>query len=207
MARMSKTRRVMIGGAVGARGTVAAAKWLSAGGTPSAAEGPFYPTPPMRRADVDNDLVKIAGMVHQAGGEVIMLKGRVLDTDGAPRVGWRVEIWQCDMNGKYLHTGDAQAVAFDTGFQGFGHDITGEDGSYAFRTIKPVIYPGRTPHIHVKVFDGTRARLTTQFYIADFPTNTKDNLFNRLSRAGRAAVSMVFVQGADAEEATVNLIV
>ena len=208
MASISKGRRLLVGGAVGAVGTMAAAKLLiPGGGTPSAAEGPFYPPPPMRRADVDNDLVKIAGQVIEAGGEVIRLEGRVLDRDGAPRPGLRVEIWQCDMNGKYLHDGDRQAMEFDPGFQGFGHDITGEDGSYAFRTIKPVIYPGRTPHIHVKVLDGGREVLTTQFYIADFPTNTRDGLFNRMSEDEARAVSMVFRRGAQGEVATVDMVV
>lgn len=122
--------------------------------TPSATEGPFYPTESMRRGDVDNDLVKIMGKVQEAGGEVFNLKGRVLDADGAPLAGKRIEIWQCDMNGKYMHTGDRQNIPFDAVFQGFGHDITGQDGNYKFRTIKPVTYPGRTPHIHVKLFDG-----------------------------------------------------
>ena len=38
-----------------------------------------------------------------------------------------------------------------SGFQGFGHDVTDAEGAYSFRTIKPVPYSGRTPHIHVKV--------------------------------------------------------
>ena len=52
--------------------------------TPSQTEGPFYPAPGMRSADVDNDLVRIAGAVRDAGGEVIYLSGRVLDQDGEP---------------------------------------------------------------------------------------------------------------------------
>jgi protocatechuate 3,4-dioxygenase beta subunit len=160
----------------------------------------------MRSADVDNDLVKIIGAVREAGGEVFMLKGRLTDKDGTPLAGYRIEIWQCDMNGKYLHSGDRQSIAFDAGFQGFGHDITGPDGSYSFRTIKPVTYPGRTPHIHVKVFDDSRERLTTQFYIDGHPANGRDRIFNRLSDAEAKAVSMVFTPSADGEQATVDVI-
>lgn len=175
--------------------------------TPRAMEGPFYPTPAMRRPDVDNDLVRIIGMVEEAGGEVFRLKGRVLDQDGAPLADHRVEIWQCDMNGKYMHPGDTQRIEFDVAFQGFGHDMTGPDGSYTFRTIKPVTYPGRTPHIHVKVFDGDREVLTSQFYIAGHPGNSRDRIFNGMSEAEAAAVSMVFTMTDSGEEATVDIVI
>ncbi|MDP4991652.1 MAG: protocatechuate 3,4-dioxygenase, partial [Marivita lacus] len=175
--------------------------------TPPAAEGPFYPTPTMRRADVDNDLVKILGSVEEAGGEVIILKGRVLDRAGAPLADRRIEIWQCDMNGKYLHSGDRQAIEFDPAFQGLGHDITGPDGSYEFRTIKPVTYPGRTPHIHVKIIEGEQEVLTSQFYIAGHPANSRDQIFNRLSDSDAQAVSMSFAMTDRGEEAVVDVVV
>ena len=87
--------------------------------TPAATEGPFYPTKPMRFDDIDNDLVKISNVVKQAGGEVLNLRGRVLDTKNKPINGARVEIWQCDANGHYLHTSDNNAVSQDKAFQGF----------------------------------------------------------------------------------------
>ena len=208
MTRRTGTRRHLIGGALGALGATALSKPLAAAAlTPSAAEGPFYPTPPMRRRDVDNDLVKIAGAVREAGGEVITLRGRVLDAGGRPLEGLRVEIWQCDMNGKYMHPGDRQAVAFDPAFQGFGHDITGPDGGYAFRTIKPVSYPGRTPHIHVKVLNGGREVLTTQFYIAGHRQNRRDGLYRRMSDSQAQAVSMAFRPSDMGEEAVVDIVV
>lgn len=175
--------------------------------TPAATEGPFYPTPPMRLSDVDNDLVKVAGLLREAGGEIIHLSGRVLDRAGRPRSGVRVEIWQCDVNGKYLHPGDDGGRQYDTGFQGFGHDITGPDGSYFFRTIRPTIYPGRTPHIHVKVLEAGRELLTTQFYLSDHPENARDRIYNRLSETEKAQVTMTFSSGAEAPETVVNLIV
>lgn len=176
----------------------------SAGTTPRAAEGPFYPTPQMRFADIDNDLVKIAGKVVQAGGEIVTLRGRVLDGAGQPLVGVRVEIWQCDANGRYLHSGDRQSVAYDQGFQGFGHDVTDAEGRYRFRTIKPVSYPGRTPHIHVKVLNGEREVLTTQFYLAGNPDNDGDFLYRRMSVSEAEAVSMAF-DGAG--EAVVDVVI
>jgi protocatechuate 3,4-dioxygenase beta subunit len=162
--------------------------------TPASTEGPFYPTPAMRFADADNDLVRIEGAVRQAGGEVVMLSGRVTARDSQPAAGARVEIWQCDVNGVYLHTRDRRRGGYDTGFQGFGHVVTGSDGQYAFRTIKPVSYPGRTPHIHVKVFHGKRD-LTTQIYIKGDPQNERDGLFRRLSAAERKLVEMEFRPG------------
>ncbi|MBF9043735.1 protocatechuate 3,4-dioxygenase [Rhodobacterales bacterium HKCCE4037] len=208
MTESSTTRRSILKGGLGALGTVALANPLSATElTPDATEGPFYPTPAMRRSDVDNDLVRIMGAVREAGGEVITLRGRLTDADDTPLEGYRVEIWQCDMNGRYMHPGDDQATEFDAAFQGFGHDITGPDGSYSFRTIKPVTYPGRTPHIHVKVLDGETEVLTTQFYIAGHPGNARDRIFNRMSDPEAAAVSMTFTQGEASEETTVDIVI
>jgi protocatechuate 3,4-dioxygenase, beta subunit len=174
--------------------------------TPSSTEGPFYPTPAMRFEDADNNLVRIAGQVETAGGEIFVLRGRVLDGAGNAAPGARVEIWQCDVNGRYLHTGDRRGPARDSAFQGFGHVVTGSDGQYAFRTIKPVPYTGRTPHIHVKVIH-TGRELTTQFYIAGHPQNANDFLFQRMNAEQREAVSMVFSDGAEGTEAVVDIVV
>ncbi len=175
--------------------------------TPKSAEGPFYPSPSMRTADVDNDLVKVEGVVAESGGEIITLKGVVTNKEGISLPGVRVEIWQCDINGKYLHTGDKQNFPHDTAFQGFGHDITNENGEYTFRTIKPSKYPSRTQHIHVKVLSGEKDLLTTQFYIDGEPNNKNDFLFRKLSEKEAAAVSMRFTQEGDHTEAVVNIVV
>jgi len=174
--------------------------------TPAATEGPYYPTRSMRPADIDNDLVKVMGSVKEAGGEVITLKGQILDKQDQPIDGLRIEIWQCDVNGKYLHTGDSQNLKYDTGFQGFGHDISGPNGAYSFRTILPTTYPGRTPHIHVKVFDETRELLTTQFYLQNHEGNQRDRLYRRMSKQQQDSVSMQFVDGPDGLETTVNVV-
>ena len=41
-----------------------------------------------------------------AAGEVILVTGRVLDSNGDPLPGAAVEIWQTDANGVYDHPGD-----------------------------------------------------------------------------------------------------
>ena len=174
--------------------------------TPSAAEGPFYPLGSMRFADIDNDLVKITNVVKQAGGEILNLRGRILDTNGKSVKNARIEIWQCDANGHYLHTSDTNSVFIDNAFQGFGHTLSDSDGEYNFRTIKPVSYPGRTPHIHVKAFSNGR-ELTTQLYISNHSENNRDFLFNRMSLKQQKSVSMLLVQGKSGLETSIDIIV
>ena len=160
--------------------------------TPPGSEGPFYPTAGMRFADDDNDLVRIAGVVEQAGGEVVELGGRVLDRNGNPVSGARVEIWQCDVKGRYLHRGDSGGGSRDKAFQGFGHDTTGADGRYSFRTIKPVPYPGRTPHIHIAVLPPGEEPFVTQLYIAGEERNDTDFLYNDIPPDKRHLVTAAF---------------
>jgi protocatechuate 3,4-dioxygenase beta subunit len=80
----------------------------------------------------------------------------------------------------------------DPGFQGFGHSTTDADGAYRFRTIKPVPYPGRTPHIHYLVLIPGEGYLVTQLYVEGEPENARDFLFNRLSPEARIAASAPF---------------
>ena len=183
--------------------TASAAELAKTVGT---AEGPYYPTPSMRTKDIDNDLVKIEQHVREAGGEVVYLTGLVVDSSSSPLSDLRVEIWQCDALGRYIHTKDRNRSSRDEGFQGFGHTITDESGRYEFRTIKPVPYTGRTPHIHVKVFQDASV-LTTQFYLKGHPNNLNDGLFNRMNAAQQAAVEMDFVKQDDKTVATVDIVV
>lgn len=175
--------------------------------TPGAIEGPFYPRPSMRLSDIDNDLVKVEGVVKESGGEIITLKGVISDETGKPLSGLRVEIWQCDINGKYLHPRDRQNIKHDLAFQGFGHDITNDKGEYSFRTIKPAKYTGRTEHIHVKVLSDKKELLTTQFYIDGKPSNQNDWIFRRLTPDEAEAVSMLFVEQNGQLETVVNIVI
>ena len=156
--------------------------------TPGGGEGPFYPV--RMPSDDDADLVRVEGALREAGGEILHLAGRVLDANARPIAGARIEIWQCDANGVYLHPGDRRISRRDKGFQGFGHAISDVKGRFAFRTIVPVPYPGRTPHIHVKVLDGRRELLTTQLYRAGHPGNPSDFLYRRLAMDEQRRVSM-----------------
>ena len=175
--------------------------------TPGATEGPFYPGPAMRFDDIDNNLVTIAGRVEQAGGEVVRLQGQVLDQEGRPVPAARVEIWQCDVRGRYLHSADSTASERDGGFQGFGHDISDQHGRYSFQTIKPVAYSGRTPHIHLKILLDGRQRLTTQLYLPDHPGNARDWLYQRIPADQRELVTLRFEAGEDWPLARLNLVI
>jgi protocatechuate 3,4-dioxygenase beta subunit len=84
-----------------------------------------------------------------------------------------VEIWHCDKNGAYLHSGTGNADTRDTNFQGFGRFVTGSTGEFLFRTIKPVAFPGRAQPIHVAVKTNGRERWTTQCYIKGEPANER----------------------------------
>jgi protocatechuate 3,4-dioxygenase beta subunit len=143
--------------------------------TPRIQEGPYYPT--KLPLDTDNDLLVINDGITPAVGEVTHLSGRVLSTSGEPLRNVLVEIWQCDGKGVYLAQAEDEAVRRDANFQGFGRFMTSSTGEYYFRTIKPVPYPGRTPHIHVKIKKGGRELLTTQFFINGHPQNRTDGIF------------------------------
>jgi len=147
--------------------------------TPSQTEGPFYPT--ALPADTDNDLVQVRGQAAQAMGTVLHLQGRVLDLNGRPVEGALVEIWQCDAQGIYDHPGQPGRERRDSAFQGYGR-MMAADGRYSFRTLKPVAYPGRTPHIHVRVATAGGGLLTSQFYIAGEPGNERDGIFRAAAR-------------------------
>jgi len=158
--------------------------------TPRQTEGPFYPD--RLPLDTDNDLLIVNDGITPALGEITHLTGRVLDAKGDPIRNALVEIWQCDANGAYLHTADKNAQR-EKNFQGFGRFLTGSTGEYYFRTIKPVPYPGRTPHIHFKVKRGGKELLVTQCYIKGETRNEKDGVWKGIKDARqRAAVTVDF---------------
>ena len=150
--------------------------------TPRMTEGPFYPNRLPR--DTDADLTRIEGRAGVAQGKVLDVSGRVVDRSGKPRAGARVEIWQCDAQGQYHHVGEPEGSG-DPNFQGFGAVTTDADGRYAFRTIRPAPYPGRTPHIHFNVLEGGRRRLTSQMFIEGEAGNERDGLYRRLGNDAR----------------------
>lgn len=158
--------------------------------TPQQTEGPFYPV--TFPADMDNDLVQVRGQAARAMGTILHLEGRVLDTEGRVVSGAMVEIWQCDAQGLYDHPGQPGRERRDRAFQGYGRALAEGDGRYSFRTLKPVAYPGRTPHIHLKVTGGAGRTLTSQLYIAGDPGNERDFVYRSaaVDRTRRERIEM-----------------
>lgn len=198
-------RRVVVAALV-----IAPALWLGARAQPAAArratpaqtEGPFYPVEFPQ--DTDYDLLRNGNLSYPAGQNT-WLEGSVSDLSGQPVGGAQVEIWQCDGAGHYHHAGDGSKA--DKRFQGFGRVTVSANGSYRFRTIRPVAYSGRTPHIHVKVRLGRRDLLTTQLYVADDPGNARDFLWRGLNATDRDLLTVPFVPGADGIRASFPLVV
>lgn len=146
--------------------------------TPRQTEGPFYPN--RLPLDTDNDLIVINDNLTPAVGVITHLTGRVLDLRGNPVHNAVVEIWQVDNNGAYLHDRSANRDRRDGNFQGFGRFLTGSTGEYYFRTIRPVAYPGRAPHIHFAIKIKGQDRFTTQCYIKGHPQNERDGILNSI---------------------------
>lgn len=160
--------------------------------TPPQTEGPFYPD--KLPLDTDNDLLVINDGLTPAVGEITWLGGRVLDGRGDPIRNALVEIWQCDHHGAYLHTRSGNREKRDANFQGFGRFLTGSSGEYLFRTIKPVPYPGRTPHIHYAIKMKGRKELITQCYIEGHPGNARDGIYQSIrDEKVRKSVTIPFV--------------
>jgi protocatechuate 3,4-dioxygenase beta subunit len=156
--------------------------------TPRQTEGPFYPD--HLPLDTDNDLIIVNDSTTPAVGDITYLSGRVLGPNGQPVRGATVEIWQCDINGVYIHSGSFGGHnKQDKNFQGYGRFLTSANGEYLFRTIKPVPYSGRCPHIHAKVRVNGRELLTTQLYVKGHPQNENDNV-RRGIRDARALESV-----------------
>ena len=153
--------------------------------TPAQTEGPFYPrTFP---ADRDGDLTRVAGHGAAARGHPLYLQGVVKGTDDAPLPGTVVELWQCDALGRYHHAGDATPQ--DENFQGYGRVTADGEGRYAFKTIRPVAYGGRPPHLHFKLVTPSRLTLTTQLYVRGDATEG-DGALAALSRAAQARLAL-----------------
>ena len=193
----SPVRRGLIFGA-GAATALLAMPAIARPLTPRSTEGPFYPrTLPLDR---DADLTRVDGRSARAEGTILDIAGRVVDPTDRPVDGAVVEIWQCDAYGSYHHVGSAGRVGsrIDRNFQGYGRAKTAADGGFRFRTIRPVPYPGRTPHIHVIVSGAGLGKLTSQLYIKGYPQNARDYLYRSLGgQAVRDSVSMAMAKSPD----------
>jgi protocatechuate 3,4-dioxygenase beta subunit len=170
--------------------------------TPTQSEGPFYPD--RLPDDRDADLLT-AGALRYAKGQPAWVEGTLTGADGRVLEGATVEVWQCDHDGHYHHARDGNRA--DPAFQGFGRVRVDAQGRWRFRTMKPVAYSGRTPHIHAKVKLGSRELLTTQLYVEGDAGNARDGLWRRLSVEDRALVTSPYVMQPDGLTARYSLVV
>lgn len=175
-------RQLLVGGvSLGAAAPLMAQDLLEvlARSTPEQELGPFYP--PVRPLDQDFDLTRLEGSGGTASGDVIDIFGTVLNHDGHPIAGAKLDLWQANAVGRYMHGGDMREdLPLDPHFQGSAVLVTDSEGRYRFRTIRPGIYSfGGVPrprHIHFDI-TSRRARLTTQMY---FP-GEKENALEKIA--------------------------
>ncbi len=190
---MPSSRRLWI--AAGAASLAAPALAQAARVLPAMTEGPFYPPRRWRDSfpgggDWDADLTRSAGQ-PPARGEHLALTLEVADTRGRAIDDAEVEIWQCDALAAYRHPSIAlEPGRHDPGFQGFGAARSGRDGALRLRTIRPVPYPGRTPHIHVTLRHPAFGEITSQLFVDGDPGNARDFLWRRLDAEAQGALAM-----------------
>lgn len=175
------------------------------GTTPALREGPFYPR--SIPGDADADLLHVAGADRPAQGEPLLLTGLVRRQDGTPLPGVALEIWQADANGINMHPHDPNLGRRDLGFQGYGRATTDGAGRYAFRTLRPGPYPGRTRHIHLRAYPLGRGRpLTTEIFFPDEAANEEDRLWLALSPAERAMLTVRLGTDAQGQRAEFDIV-
>ena len=182
-------RRRWLGGAAAVGLSLAAGSALGLAKTPRQTTGPFYPYD--HALETDADLVQVGGRSTLARGVIAHLGGVVTDHRGRAVPGAVVEIWQCDANGRYHHPRDRRNRPLDENFQGYGRSRTGADGGYRFRTIEPVSYSGRAPHIHFTIRGPGFEPLVTQMYVDGAPENAGDWILNRVRDPVRRASIVV----------------
>ena len=124
-------------------------------------------------------------------GEPMLVKGRVLDTDGAPIANAKVDVWQANDEGFY----DVQQKGHQPDFNLRGVFRTDDQGRYWFNAVRPKFYPipddgpvgkmlarmGRHPfrpaHLHYIIEADGFETLTTHTFDPDDPCIHSDAVF------------------------------
>ncbi len=153
-------RRTLVAGLVTSLASSAALARGQRPKTPGQFTGPFYP---VGNVPVRPDFTQFGDGTAQ--GEIMDLTGRVIDQNSQPIRVAQIVFWQSDAQGIYRHGMDYRTAQIDPNFAGFGAVAVADDGAYALRTILPVPYTGRPPHIHARVWVGGHEALTTQIYL------------------------------------------
>ncbi|KQS71775.1 6-chlorohydroxyquinol-1,2-dioxygenase [Rhizobium sp. Leaf371] len=154
------------------------------GATENTVFGPFHvPNAPVREMGTNISL--------DGKGEPCLFEGRVLDLDGNPIEGARVDVWSDNADGYY----DVQQPHAQPKWNNRGIFVTGSDGRYSFVGIKPVSYPipddgpvgqmlgylGRHPyrpaHMHYLVTAPGFQKVVTHTFVGDDPYLQSDTVF------------------------------
>lgn len=173
-------------GALAMTGLVPKALAETCGLTPPQTPGPFYPGEKNFKAE--NDLTQVTGNSKRAIGQVIYVRGRVLNESCQPIANANVEIWQACASGKYNNAKDPNPAPIDPNFRYWGETDTDANGDYLFKTIIPGAYPAtadwtRPPHIHFKVSRLGQKELITQMYFKGDPLNEKDMILDDVPKS------------------------
>jgi protocatechuate 3,4-dioxygenase beta subunit len=182
-------------GALAVTGFLPKAIAATCGLTPPQTPGPFYPGE--KNFHPENDLTTLPGAPKRALGQVVYVKGRVIDAFCRPVSGANVEIWQACASGRYNNTKDPNTAPLDPNFRYWGEANTDASGHYMFKTIIPGAYPAdtnwmRPPHIHFKVSKLGFKELVTQMYFAGNSLNEKDLILDEIPRADWERVIVAF---------------
>lgn len=200
------SRRYMLGMAVGAGSFALSSASRSAFAqplmrTPNEILGPFYPV--IRSVEKTADLTTLPGKPGRAAGQLIYVMGRVLNAQGQPLKGARVELWQANTHGRYTHPSDTNSAPLDPNFEGFGVQDTDAEGRYRYKTVKPGAYPAnpkwmRPPHLHFEV-SGKINRVITQMYFPGEPLNDRDLLLQNIRANKEGLIAKVLPPTSDVE--------
>lgn len=163
--------------------------------TPPQTSGPFYPGEDQFKNE--NDLTVIPGHTTRASGQIIYIKGKVVDVQCRPIANANVEIWQACASGKYNNRKDPNPAPLDPHFKYWGETFTDKNGEYIFKSIVPGAYPAdtdwvRPPHIHFKITRLGFHELVTQMYFKGNPLNEQDLILRQIPPAERPAVIVDF---------------
>jgi len=159
---------------------------------PELTEGPYY---------ISNSQLR-RNILERRPGVTLWLSLRVIDAGTCSTIpGAVVDIWHADADGEYSGFNGADNDTFMRGRQGVGNS-----GVASFRTVYPGWYPGRTPHVHIKVHVAGAEVHTGQLFMEESVTDAvyaREPYASRGERDTRNAADQIFRSGGDATILTI----
>ena len=195
MKKLGLSRRTFAGAGLASAGLVLATGARAFQGKPLTAESPMGPFFPLDvPADSDADLTWLKGHAKRASGQVIEVRGRVLDLKGNPIAGARLDLWQANAAGRYAHPADIAKAPLDPHFQGFASIVSDAKGDWRIVTIKPGGYDSpighRPPHIHFDVRGKSHRNVAQLYFPEDAEGNAKDTLYKALGAGAGTSLAV-----------------